>query len=90
MEKLVPYTVHLPPELHRKLKRAARDRKAAGIVREALTAYLDELDPYEAGIKAGIKKAKEEVATHPLLNNLSWKDEAMAEIVNALLENIDA
>jgi predicted DNA-binding protein len=89
MEKLIPYTVHLPPELHRKLKRAARDRKAAGIVREALTAHLDGLDEYGAGFKAGIRKAKEEVNLHPLLNNLKWKDESMSEIVDNILENID-
>ncbi len=89
MEKLIPYTVHLPPELHKKLKRAARDRKAAGIVREALTAHLDGLDEYGAGFKAGIRKAKEEVSFHPLLVNLKWKDESMSEIVDRLLENID-
>jgi hypothetical protein len=89
MEKLIPYTVHLPPELHRKLKRAARDRKAAGIVREALTAHLDGLDSYGAGLKAGIRKSREEVGLHPLLVNLKWKDESMSEIVDRLLENID-
>ena len=89
MEKLIPYTVHLPPELHRKLKRAARDRKAAGIVREALTAHLDGLDAYGAGLKAGIRKSREEVGLHPLLVNLKWKDESMSKIVDRLLENID-
>jgi len=89
MEKLIPYTVHLPPELHKKLKRAARDRKAAGIVREALKAHLDGLDEYGARFKVGIRKANEEVALHPLLNNLKWKDESMSEIVDRLLENID-
>jgi len=79
----------LPPELHRKLKRAARDRKAAGIVREALTAHLDGLDSYGAGLKAGIRKSREEVGLHPLLVNLKWKDESMSEIVDRLLENID-
>lgn len=87
MEKLMPYTVHLPPELHRKLKMAAQNRKAAGIVREALTAFLDNLDPYEAGVRAGIRTAQEEVRLQPLLNSLMWKNESMATIVNKLLEN---
>lgn len=90
MEKLVPYTVHLPADLHKRLKEAAGERRAAALVREALTLYLGEQTPYRAGVSAGLRQAKEEIMLHPLLCSLKWKDETLAQNMCRLLENKDA
>lgn len=86
MEKLIPYSVHLPPALHKKLKAAAKDRKASGLVRDALTAMLENRGQYEQGYEAGLLAALEAVKVHPLLHSLQWQGESMSEIVERLLE----
>jgi hypothetical protein len=56
-KKLIPYSVYLPAEQHEKLKLAAKDRKAAAIVRDAITMILDGNDAYTSGYNKAIKDA---------------------------------
>ena len=86
MEKLIPYSVHLPPALHKKLKAAAKDRKASAIVRDAVTALLDDKGAFEHGYDSGMDQAVFAVRNHPLLNSLQWQGESMADIVARLVE----
>jgi hypothetical protein len=56
-KKLVPYSVYLPVEQFDKLKLAAKDRKAASIVRDAIAMILDGSDLFTSGYNKGIKDA---------------------------------
>ena len=56
-KKLVPYSVYLPVEQFDKLKAAAKDRKAASIVRDAIAIMLDGTDLFTSGYNKGIKDA---------------------------------
>jgi hypothetical protein len=56
-KKLVPYSVYLPVEQFDKLKAAAKDRKAASIVRDAIAMMLDGNDLFTSGYNKGIKDA---------------------------------
>jgi len=56
-KKLVPYSVYLPVEQFDKLKAAAKDRKAASIVRDAIAMILDGNDLFTSGYNKGIKDA---------------------------------
>lgn len=56
-KKLIPYSVYLPVEQHEKLKLAAKDRKAASLVRSAITMILDGNDAFTSGYNKGIKDA---------------------------------
>jgi hypothetical protein len=56
-KKLVPYSVYLPVEQFNKLKAAAKDRKAASIVRDAIAMILDGNDLFTSGYNKGIKDA---------------------------------
>jgi hypothetical protein len=56
-KKLVPYSVYLPVEQFDKLKAAAKDRKAASIVRDAISMMLDGNDLFTSGYNKGIKDA---------------------------------
>lgn len=59
MEKknLIPYSVYLPVELHKKLKAAAKKRKASELMREAVAVVLGGNDPYLAGYNQALKDA---------------------------------
>ena len=56
MEKrLVPFSLYLPPDLHRKLKQAAKQRKASQLVRDGIKLILDGGDHYKSGYNQAIK-----------------------------------
>jgi predicted transcriptional regulator len=49
--------VYLPADLHAKLTKAAKSRKASSIVRDAIRMIIDDNDAYKAGYKKGIDDA---------------------------------
>ena len=56
-KKLIPYSVYLPVEQHEKLKLAAKDRKAAAIVRDAIDMILSGKDLFNSGYNKGLSDA---------------------------------
>ena len=56
-KKLVPYSVYLSPEHHKKLKAAAKKRKASSLIRDAIEMILADGDQYRAGYNKGISDA---------------------------------
>jgi len=56
-KNLVPYSVYLPVEYHERLKRAAKDRKASTIVRDAVKMMLDGNNVYMAAYNKGVTEA---------------------------------
>ena len=58
-KKLIPYSVHLREDIYKKLKAAAGDRKASGMVRDAITMIIEGDDAYTSGYVKGIQTAIE-------------------------------
>lgn len=56
-QKMIPYSVYLPEEFHKKLKELSRERKAASVIREALTVYFGGKDTYRSGYNKAIEDA---------------------------------
>ena len=53
--KLVPYSVYLPSELHKKLKTLAKDRKASELIRNAIQMIIDGNTAYNSGYNMALK-----------------------------------
>lgn len=53
--KLIPYSVYLPSDLHRKLKSLARDRKASELIRNAIQMIIDGNTAYNSGYNKALK-----------------------------------
>jgi metal-responsive CopG/Arc/MetJ family transcriptional regulator len=53
--KLVPYSVYLPSELHKKLKALAKDRKASELIRNAIQMIIDGNTVYNSGYNMALK-----------------------------------
>jgi metal-responsive CopG/Arc/MetJ family transcriptional regulator len=53
--KLVPYSVYLPSELHKKLKTLAKDRKASELIRNAIQMIIDGNTVYNSGYNMALK-----------------------------------
>lgn len=86
MEKrLIPYSVHLPEDIFNLIKQAAGERKAAGLVRDAIVAFVEKQSQYDTGYKTGIDAAIKKVANHKLASSVAYKDELISEsIINEL------
>lgn len=56
-QKLIPYSVYLPEDYHRKLKEVAKSRKASAMIRDAIVMILDGDNAYNAGYNKGIRDA---------------------------------
>lgn len=66
MEKrLVPYSVYIPKELHTKLKKVAKARRASSMVRDAIRMIIDGSDAYQAGYRKGLEDASKVVYDCP-------------------------
>jgi uncharacterized membrane protein YgcG len=86
MEKLIPYSIHLQPDIYDRIKAAAGERKASTIIRNALNMYLRNEDAYKAGYQDGIKTSIQEVQNIPLCNHIRWQEESMADMISRILE----
>ena len=62
-KRLIPYSVHLPEDIYEKLKKAAGDRKASALVRDAITLIVDGGDQFSSGYNKGIRDAQNVVKT---------------------------
>lgn len=72
MEKrLVPYSVHLPIEIYTKLKAAAGNRKASGLVRDAITMIIEGDDMFNSGYNKAIRDAISVVSHDGNAGNIS-------------------
>lgn len=54
-KRLIPYSVHLPENIHAKLKEAAGNRKASGLVRDAITLIIEGDDAFNGGYNKAIR-----------------------------------
>jgi len=52
--KLIPYSVYLPEKHYKALKKAAKDRKASELIREAIAIVIEGDDSYKSGYNNGV------------------------------------
>ena len=53
--KLIPYSVYLPSDLHKKLKSLAKDRKASELIRNAIQMIIDGNTAFNSGYNQALK-----------------------------------
>lgn len=56
-KKLIPYSVYLPEAHHKKLKEAAKNRKASALIRDAIMMLVDGTDQFKTGYNKGLDDA---------------------------------
>jgi len=85
---LIPYSVHLRRDIHAKIKEAAGDRKAAGLVRDAITSYLEGGSLYDSGYRAGLRDALTAVSKDEAANSVALNGKTVAIGLVAKLSNM--
>jgi len=81
-KKLIPYSVHLREDIYLKLKTAAGDRKAAGMVRDAITMLIEGDDTFNAGYNKAIKDVINIVQENQSANAIAIEGQTIAQILN--------
>jgi hypothetical protein len=69
-KRLIPYSVHLPEDIYRKLKAAAGERKASALVRDAITLIINGGTAYNSGYNKGLKDCIKIVESEALISGL--------------------
>ena len=69
--RLIPYSVHLPEDIYKKLKAAAGERKASALVRDAISLILDGGDAYTNGYNKGLADAMDVINSNETTRSLS-------------------
>lgn len=77
--KLIPYSVHLPADLHEALRKAARDRKASNLVRDAITMLLRGGDAFCSGYSQALTDASRVIHEHAAAKSVSINGRNVAE-----------
>jgi hypothetical protein len=88
-KKLIPYSVYLPVEQHEKLKLAAKDRKAASIVRDAITMILDGGDAYTSGYNKACRDAAKLIYDSPEAQMIAVKGKDLGSILTEQIEALE-
>jgi len=88
-KKLVPYSVYLPVEHYKKLKVAAKNRKASELIRDAIGMIVDGQDLYNSGYNKGIKDAAKLVYDCSEAQMVAIKGKDLGSILTDQIESLE-
>jgi hypothetical protein len=89
MEKLIPYSVYLPKDYHEKIRELAKERKASGMIRDAICMILDGGDQYKSGYNQGLRDSIKYVRKIPDLKIIAIKGKYIDDIVVQQIEQLE-
>jgi predicted DNA-binding protein len=88
-KKLVPYSVYLSQEHHQKLKELAKERKAAALVRDAITMIIDGGDAFNSGYNKAIRDSAQIVYDCPEAQMIAIKGKDLGSILTEQIEALE-
>jgi hypothetical protein len=89
MEKLVPYSVYLPKDYHDKIRELAKERKASGIIRDAICMILDGGDQYRSGYNQGLRESIKAIRKIPDIKIVAIRGKYIDDIVVQQIEQLE-
>jgi predicted DNA-binding protein len=87
--KLIPYSVYLPIELYKKLKKLAKERKAASLIRDAIAMMLDGNDAYTSGYNKACKDAAKIIYDCEEAQMIAIKGKDLGSILTEKIESLE-
>ena len=88
-KKLVPYSVYLPEEHVKQLRKLAEERKASELIREAVISMLEGSDKFKSGYNKGIKDAAKVVYDSPEAQMIAIKKRDLGDILDEQIELLE-
>lgn len=87
-KRLIPYSVHLPEDIYRKLKAAAGERKASSLVRDAIILILEGGSVYNGGYNKAVRDCIRVVESDASVSGLVINNRAVAPSLISKMEKI--
>jgi metal-responsive CopG/Arc/MetJ family transcriptional regulator len=85
-KKLIPYSVYLPEAHHKALKKAAKDRKASELIRDAIQMILDGGKPFESGYNQAIRDAAKVIYDCKEAQMIAVKGRDLGDVLSEKIE----
>ena len=85
-KRMIPYSVYIPEQYLAKLREAAKERRASGLVRDALMLILDGGDVYTTAYNKGLDDAAQVVYDNKEAQMIAFNKKDLASILS---EQID-
>lgn len=89
MNKLVPYSVYLPPEYYDKIRELAQQRKASSMVRDAICMIIDGGDVYKSGYNKGIKDSIKVIDKCKDIEHIAVKGKYLNDVLADQLKELE-
>jgi hypothetical protein len=84
-KRLIPYSVHLPEEIYKKLKAAAGERKASALVRDAITLIIEGDDSFNGGYNKAVRDVIGTLHSDSWCKSLGIEGQSLAYYLEELL-----
>jgi hypothetical protein len=85
-KRLIPYSVHLPEDIYKKLKAAAGERKASALVRDAITLIIEGDDTFNGGYNKAIRDVINTLHDDSWCKSLGIEGQSLAYYLEDLLQ----
>jgi hypothetical protein len=79
--KLIPYSVYLPKAYHDKISELAKQRRASGLIRDAICMMLDGGDQYRSGYNQAIRDIVSQINKAKEIKDFAYKGLSLDKIV---------
>lgn len=87
-KRLIPYSVYLRKDIHDKLKEAAQGRKAAGMVRDAITMLVEGEDAFNAGYNKALRDVVETIKENQTANAFAVNGVTVADALVPIIQEM--
>lgn len=87
-KRLIPYSVHLPEDVYKKLKAAAGERKASALVRDAITIIVEGTDEFSGGYNKAIRDATALINDNQWCSSISIQNVTIADYLASELDGL--
>jgi hypothetical protein len=78
-KRLIPYSVHLREDIHAKLRAVAKGRKAASMVRDAITMIVEGKGEFESGYQKAVNDITKLIANDAWASNIAIKGRIISD-----------
>jgi hypothetical protein len=87
-KRLVPYSVHLPQNIYKQLKAAAGQRKASGMVRDAITMIIEGDDDLNAVYNKALRDAVDVIKDDEHATIIAVGGQSISDLLARKLEDM--
>lgn len=87
-KRLIPYSVHLPEEIYKKLKAAAGERKASALVRDAITIIVNGDDEFNGGYNKAVSDVINMIKDDSICSRISVDGNTIADHLGCQLQEM--